>query len=166
MTQRMMAEHGITVSHTSIMRWVMRYVPEFERRWSRYASRLHSSWRMDETAVPVRGGRHYLYRAVDKYGRSVDSLLCADRGIGAAQAFFRKAVDANYQRWPRKVNVDGHMATHVALHLLRDETLGGVQSSFARGATSTTSLNRTIGRLSAAARRCSASSLSERRPSR
>jgi transposase-like protein len=117
----MMAEHGITVSHTTIMRWVMRYVPEFERRWSRYASRLHSSWRMDETAVPVRGGRHYLYRAVDKYGRSVDSLLCADRGIGAAQAFFRKAVDANYQRWPRKVNVDGHMATHVALHLLRDE---------------------------------------------
>jgi transposase-like protein len=116
----MMAEHGIAVSHTTIMRWVMRYVPEFERRWSRYASRLHSSWRMDETAVPVRGGRHYLYRAVDKYGRSVDSLLCADRGIGAAQAFFRKAVDANYQRWPRKVNVDGHMATHVALHLLRD----------------------------------------------
>jgi putative transposase len=90
---------------------VMRYVPEFERR----------CWRMDETAVPVRGGRHYLYRTVDKYGRSVDSLLCTERGIGAAQAFFRNAVDAHSHRWPRKVNLDGNMATYVALRLLRDE---------------------------------------------
>src|SRR5688572_18381206 len=43
----MMAERGITVSHTTVMRWVMRYVPEFERRWSRYASRVNPSWRMD-----------------------------------------------------------------------------------------------------------------------
>jgi transposase-like protein len=117
----MMAERGISVSHTTVMRWVLRYVPEFERRWSRYARRVDPSWRMDETAVPVRGGRHYLYRAVDKYGRSVDSLLCAERGIGAAQAFFRNAVNAHSQRWPRKVNLDGNMATYVALRLLRDE---------------------------------------------
>jgi transposase-like protein len=116
-----MAERGITVSHTTIMRWVIRYVPEFERRWSRYARRVSPSWRMDETAVSVRGGRHYLYRAVDKYGRSVDSLLCSERGVGAAQAFFRKAVDTNSQRWPRKVNLDGYMATYVALRLLCHE---------------------------------------------
>jgi transposase-like protein len=48
-------------------------------------------------------------------------LLCAERGIGAAQAFFRKAVDAHLQRWPRKVNLDGNMATYVALRLLREE---------------------------------------------
>src|ERR1700748_3396397 len=63
----MVAERGTVVSHTTIMRWVLRYVPEFESRWSRYARRVHRSWRMDETAVRVRGGRHYLYRAVDKY---------------------------------------------------------------------------------------------------
>jgi hypothetical protein len=28
----MMAEQGIVVSHTTIMRWVLRYVPEYERR--------------------------------------------------------------------------------------------------------------------------------------
>jgi hypothetical protein len=48
---------------------------------------------MDEATVSVRGGRHYLYRAVDKHGQSVDSLLCAERGRDAAQSFFRKAVD-------------------------------------------------------------------------
>jgi hypothetical protein len=30
-----MAERGIVVSHTTIMRWVLRYVPEYERRSTR-----------------------------------------------------------------------------------------------------------------------------------
>jgi transposase-like protein len=77
----MMAERGIILSHSTILRWVQRYVPEFEKRWGRYARRVHSSWRMDETSVSVRGGAHYLYRAVDKYGKTVDSLLCADPGL-------------------------------------------------------------------------------------
>ena len=59
----MTAERGIVVSHTTIMRWVLRYVPELEKRWARYARPVHSSWRTDETAVSVRGGRHYLYRS-------------------------------------------------------------------------------------------------------
>ena len=84
----MMAERDVTVSHSTLLRWVQRYVPEFEKRWSRYARPVHSSWRMDETAVSVRGGAHYLYRAVDKYGNTVDSLLCVDRSELAARAFF------------------------------------------------------------------------------
>jgi transposase-like protein len=65
----MMAERDITVSHTTIMRWVLRYVPEYERRWERFARPPGTSWRMDETAVSVRGGRHYLYRAVEQEGK-------------------------------------------------------------------------------------------------
>ena len=33
----MMAERGLTMSHTTVLRWVVRYVPEFEKRWSRWA---------------------------------------------------------------------------------------------------------------------------------
>ncbi len=117
----MTAERGIIVSHTTIMRWVMRYVPEFEKRWARYARSVHSSWRVDETAVSVRGGPHYLYRAVDKHGKSVGSLLRADRGIDAAQAFFRSAVATQQSRWPRKVTLDGNAASHRALRLLCQE---------------------------------------------
>jgi hypothetical protein len=29
----MMAERGIIISHSTILRWVQRYVPEFEKRW-------------------------------------------------------------------------------------------------------------------------------------
>ena len=30
-----LAERGIAISHTTMMRWVIRYVPGFEKRWSR-----------------------------------------------------------------------------------------------------------------------------------
>jgi transposase-like protein len=100
---------------------VQRYVPEFERRLGRYARPVHSSWRMDETAVSVRGGAHYLYRAVDKHGKTVDSLLCTDRSESAARAFFNKALKTHQPRWPRKLNLDGNAASHKALRLLRQE---------------------------------------------
>ena len=95
-----MAERDVIVSHTTIMRWVLRYVPEFERRWARFARPPGASWRMDETAVAVRGGRHYLFRAVDKSGKSIGSLLCADRDRESAQAFFRAVVANGRVPWP------------------------------------------------------------------
>ena len=45
----MMAERGLSIVHTTIMRWVQRYVPEFERRWNRYSRAVGSSWRAHES---------------------------------------------------------------------------------------------------------------------
>src|SRR5215210_1042798 len=33
----MMAERGLSVAHTTIMRWVQRFIPEVEKRWRKYA---------------------------------------------------------------------------------------------------------------------------------
>src|SRR3989449_3423269 len=71
----MMAERGVVVSHTTIMRWVIRYAPEFEKRWSRFSRSVGCSWRVDETYIAIKVNWHYLYRAVDKHGRTVDFLL-------------------------------------------------------------------------------------------
>ena len=30
-----MAERNVDVAHTTILRWVQRYVPKFEKRWQR-----------------------------------------------------------------------------------------------------------------------------------
>jgi transposase-like protein len=76
---------------------------------------------VDETYLQVRGEWCYLYRAVDKHGKTVDFLLRHDRGIVAAQAFFRKALATNQGRGPRKVTFDGHWPSHRALWLLRRE---------------------------------------------
>ncbi len=62
----MMADRGITLTHTTILRWVQSYLPEFEKRWSLYARPVGGSWGMDETYIKVGGRWVYLYRAVDK----------------------------------------------------------------------------------------------------
>jgi transposase-like protein len=108
--QAMMAERGVVVSHSTILRWVRRYVPEFEKRFNRFARPVNTSWRVDETYINIRGKWSYLYRAVDKHGKTVDFLLRPDRGIAAAQAFFRKAVSTSLPRWPRKITLDGPLA--------------------------------------------------------
>ena len=51
----MTGERGVVVSHTTIMRWVLRYVPEYEG--IAFARPVNSSWRVDETAIRVRGLR-------------------------------------------------------------------------------------------------------------
>jgi transposase-like protein len=117
----MMAERGVSVSHTTIYRWVIRYVPEFEKRWNRFARPVNNSWRVDETYIRVKGRWHYLYRAVDKQGKTVDFLLRPDRSVAAAQAFFRKALSRYLPRWPRKITLDGLNPSHLALRYLRRE---------------------------------------------
>lgn len=52
---QMMAERGIEVTHTTILRWVQRFVPEFEKRWNRYSRTVGRSWRCDETYIKVKG---------------------------------------------------------------------------------------------------------------
>ena len=67
----MMAERGLSMAHTTIMRWVQHYAPEFEKRWRRFARAVGRSWRVDETYVKIRGEWRYLYRTVDQAaGRS------------------------------------------------------------------------------------------------
>ena len=54
-------------------------------------------------------------------GDTVDFLLRPDRGIAAAQAFFHKARESNADRFPRKVKLDGHVPSRMALwRLLRE----------------------------------------------
>ncbi len=109
----MMAERGISLAHTTIMRWIARYVPEFEKRWNRFACRVDTSWRVDETYVKIKGKWTYLYRAVDKQGKTVDFLLRAKRDVAAAKAFFRRAFKSQGQL-PQKITLDGYQASHRA----------------------------------------------------
>ena len=81
----MMAERGIVLAHTTILRWVQHYTPEFEKRWKRFARPVGGSWRMDETYIKVRGRWVYLYRAVDKQGFTVDFYLSRKRDVESGQ---------------------------------------------------------------------------------
>ena len=108
-----MAERRIGLAHTTILRWIQRYAPEFEKRWSRYARPVSGSWRCDETYIKVKGRWAYLYRAVDKQGRTVDFLLSERRDVDAAKGFFRKTMENNGA--PRVITLDAYAASHRAL---------------------------------------------------
>jgi transposase-like protein len=116
----MMAERGLSLAHTTIMRWIQRYVPEFEKRWNRFARQAGGSWRVDETYVKIKGRWTYLYRAVDKAGKTVDFLLRAKRDVAAAKAFFRRAFNSQ-GRLPRAITLDGYQASHRAAREFLDE---------------------------------------------
>ena len=81
----MMAARGIRVTHTTILRWALRFIPEIVKRWDRFRRPVGASWRVDETYVCIRGRWHYLYRAVDQHGKTIDFPLRPDRGIAAAR---------------------------------------------------------------------------------
>ena len=109
----MMGERGVGMAHTTILRWVQRYLPEFEKRWRRYARPVGGSWRMDETYIKVGGQWAYLYRAVDNGGQTVDFFLSRNRDVNAAKSFLRRAVKNT--RVPTKITLDAYAASHRAV---------------------------------------------------
>jgi transposase-like protein len=106
-------ELGVGVAPSTILRWVIRYVPEFEKCWQAHERPVGDSWRVDETYLKVGGQWMYLYRAVDKQGKTVESYLSRTRDVTAAKAFFRKALKRHGE--PRVITLDGFEPTHAAL---------------------------------------------------
>jgi transposase-like protein len=46
-----MLEHGLSVNHTTIYRWVQHYAPELEQHCRPHLKPLTNSWRVDETYI-------------------------------------------------------------------------------------------------------------------
>jgi transposase-like protein len=116
----MIAERGLSLAHTTIMHWLQDFAPEFARRWSRFVRQSGESWRVDETYIKIRGVWTYLYRAVDRQGKTVDFRLGARRDVTAAKFFFRKALKTQ-GRPPRVIALNGYAASHGAVRELPEE---------------------------------------------
>lgn len=71
----MMEERGLSIAHTTIMRWVHQYGPELDERVRRHLKTTNDSWRVDETYVKAKGKWMYLYhRFIKKRVRSMLGL--------------------------------------------------------------------------------------------
>ena len=102
--EEMMGERGVTVDHSTLNRWVIKYAPECEKQFRRRQRSVGRSWRMDETYVKIKGKWAYLYRAVDTEGHTIDFLLTPNRDRDAAEAFLHKAI--RMQGLPEKITID------------------------------------------------------------
>ena len=106
----MMEERGLSMAHTTIMRWVHQYSPELDQRTRPHLRKTGDSWKVDETYVKIKGRWMYLYRAVDKAGASIDFYLSAHRDQLAAARFLKKALGTEHNSVPRVINVDKNPA--------------------------------------------------------
>lgn len=114
----LLQDRGISVAPSTVMRCVLRYAPEFEKRWRRYEKAVGLSWRVDETYIKVAGEWTYLYRAVDSDGRTVDFFLSKQRDVRAAKMLFRRALRRHGD--PLSITLDAYAASHRAVQELKD----------------------------------------------
>jgi putative transposase len=115
--EEMMLERGIKVDHSTINRWVVCYAPLLENEFRKsYKRKVGSSWRMDETYIKIKGVWHYLYRAVDKEGKTIDFMLSKNRDEASAKAFFIKAIGSS--GLPEKVTIDKCGANNAGLNAI------------------------------------------------
>ncbi|KAB2486283.1 IS6 family transposase [Priestia endophytica] len=117
----MMEERGLSIAHTTIMRWVHQYGPELDKRIRRYLKKTNDSWRVDETYIKVKGQWMYLYRAVDSEGNTIDFYLSKTRDYKDAKRFFRKALRSLHVSKPRVITVDKNPAYPIAIEELKNE---------------------------------------------
>jgi transposase-like protein len=67
------------------------------------------SWYLDETYIKVSGRWRYLYRAIDREGNLLDSMLSEHRDKHAARRFLRRLIDSAGQK-PLRMTTDKHPA--------------------------------------------------------
>jgi putative transposase len=117
--EEMMQERGVTVDHSTLNRWVLKYAPQLEHTCRRQKSPLGMSWRMDESYMKVKGQWKDRYRAVDRSGQTIDFLLTEQRDEPAATRFLTKAIEPHGV--PTKITIDGSEANAAAIRRYHQE---------------------------------------------
>ena len=117
--EELMQERGVDVDHATLQRWVVKYTPMVEANFRKKKRTVGRSWRMDETYIKTKGTWHYLYRAVDKEGNTIDFLLTKKRDTKAAKRFLIKAIGSN--GLPEKITIDKSGANKAAIEEYNNE---------------------------------------------
>jgi putative transposase len=99
---------GFEFTHEAVREWEERFAPLLTEQLRRKRKgKVGRRWYVDETYVRIKGKWGYLYRAIDRDGNLVDSMLSATRDMAAAQRFFRSALSVVNEA-PKQVTTDGH----------------------------------------------------------
>ena len=87
--QELLYDCGINICHTMIYCWGQGYSKVLYRFWKKKNRRSFYSWKMDETYIKIKGRWHYLYRAINGDGLTLDIWLRKKRDTLAAYAFLK-----------------------------------------------------------------------------
>ncbi|MDA1297881.1 MAG: IS6 family transposase [Chloroflexi bacterium] len=106
----LLLQRGFEISYQTIRAWEYQFAPLVSTRLkSKRRGRTGRSWYLDETYVKVSGRWCYLYRAIDREGNLLDSMLSEKRDKHAARRFLRRLLDSAEQK-AHRVTTDKHPA--------------------------------------------------------
>jgi len=106
----LLLQRGFEVSYETVRTWEFRFAPLVsEKLRNRRRGSAGRSWYLDETYIKVSGRWCYLYRAIDRDGNLLDSMLSEHRDRQAARSFLRRLIDGQVRR-PLRVTTDKHPA--------------------------------------------------------
>ena len=92
----MFAVRGYDFSHETVRDSEARLAPLLAKQLrAKRRGQAGKSWYVDETYVKVKGKWCYLYRAIDRDGNLVDTMLSEKRDLPSAKAFLNKQL----RRW-------------------------------------------------------------------
>ena len=111
----MLVQRGFEVTHETVREWEFRFAPLLaEQLRAKRRGRASVSWYLDETYVKVAGRWCYLYRAIEREGALIDSMLSERRDKHAARRFLRTLVEIAGRK-PARVTADLHPAYRRAI---------------------------------------------------
>ena len=71
----LLAERGVIVSREAIRLWVNRFCRHFANCIRRDRPQPNDKWHLDEVVIAINGVKHWLWRAVDANGDTLDILV-------------------------------------------------------------------------------------------
>ncbi len=103
--EELLAQRGIRVSYETVRCWLAKFGPLFAAQLRKREARPGRVWHLDEMAVRIGGKQHWLWRAVDEHGATLDVLLQEQRDTDAAERFFQLLL-GNVRAAPERINTD------------------------------------------------------------
>jgi transposase-like protein len=106
----LLLQRGFQVSYEIIRIWEFRFAPLVSENLRNKRRGIGGrSWYLDETYIKVNGRWRYLYRAIDREGTLLDSMLSEHRDKDAARRFLRRLIDGAGRK-PLRMTTDKHPA--------------------------------------------------------
>ena len=88
--EELLAERGIDASYETVRRWFLKFGPPISANMRCLRPRPSDHWHLDEMVISIRGGKYWLWRAVDNEGEVLDFLVQRRRDAQAAKKLMVK----------------------------------------------------------------------------
>jgi putative transposase len=98
----MLAYSGVIVTYAAIRQWTLKFGQDYANTLRRRQPRPGDKWHLDEVVLTIKGQHHYLWRAVDQHGYTLDILTQSE----CRQTFLPQTAKKGWPMLPRVIITD------------------------------------------------------------